>query len=44
MLAYFLSYFPLIVEAAMLSILNTVKIMFMKLYGSLEEVVTMCHV
>ena len=44
LLAYFLSYFPLIVLAAMLSILNTVRIIFMKLYGFIEEGMTMCSV
>ena len=33
LLAYFLSYFPLIVYAAMLSILNTVSVIIKKLYG-----------
>ena len=41
---YFLSYLPLMVKATMLSILNTVRNIFMKLYGSIEEVVTMCLV
>ena len=44
LLAYFLSYFSLIVLAAMPSILNTVRIIFMKLYGFVEEVMTMCSV
>ena len=42
--AYFLIYFLLIVSAAMLSILNTARIIFMKIYGSVEAVVTMCSV
>ena len=41
LLAYFLSYFLLIVLAA---ILNTVRIIFMKLNGFVEEVMTMCSV
>ena len=32
------------VKATMPSILNTVRNIFMKLYGSIEEVVTMCLV
>ena len=43
LLAYFLSYFPLIVYAAMLSFLNTHRINFMKLYSSVEDV-TKCVV
>ena len=37
LLAYFLSYFPLIVYAAMLSILNTVSIIIKKLYDFVEK-------
>ena len=43
-LACILSYFPLLTKAAMLSILNTIRIIFMKLYGSVEEVMTMYSV
>ena len=39
-----LSYFPLIVLAAMLSILNNVRIIFMELNGFVEEGMTMCSV
>ena len=41
---FILSYLPLIVKAAMPSILNIVRNIFMLLYGSVEEVVTMCFV
>ena len=41
---YFLSYLSLMVKATMPSILNTVRNIFMRLYGSVEEVVTMCLV
>ena len=41
---YFLSYLPLIVKATMPLFLNTVKNIVMRLYGSVEEVVTMCLV
>ena len=37
---YFLSYLPLIVKATMPSILNTVRNIFMRLYGTVEEVLT----
>ena len=37
---YFLSYLPLIVKATMSSILNTVRNIFMRLYGTVEEVLT----
>ena len=39
---YSLSYLPLVVKATVLCILNTVRSIIMKLYGSVEEVVTMC--
>ena len=41
---YFLRYLPLMVIATMPSISNTVRNTFMRLYGSVEEVVTMCLV
>ena len=44
---YFLSYLPLMVKATMpsiFSILNTVRNIFMRLYGSVGETVTMCLV
>ena len=41
---YFLSYLPLNVKATMPSVSNTVRNIFMRLYGSEEEVVTMCLV
>ena len=40
LLSYFLSYLPLMVKATMPSILNTIRNIFMRLYGSVEEVVT----
>ena len=40
---YFLSYLPLMVKATMHSILNIVRNISMRLYGSVEEVVTKCH-
>ena len=43
-LSYFLSYLPLMVKATMPSILNTVRNIFMRLYGSVEEVMPMCPV
>ena len=41
---YFLSYLPLIVKATMPSILNTVRNIFMRLYGSVEEDVTVLKI
>ena len=41
-LLYFLSYLPLMIKAAMISILKSVRNIFMRLYGSVEEVVTLC--
>ena len=41
---YFLSYLPLMVKATMPSILNSVRNIFMRLYGSVEVVVMMCLV
>ena len=43
-LSYFLSYLPLMIKATMPSILNTVRDIFMRLYGSVEEVATICLV
>ena len=40
----FLNYLPLMVKATMPSIFNTLRNIVMRLYGSVEEVVTMCHV
>ena len=37
-----MSYLLLMVKATMPSILNTVRNIFMRLYDSVEEVVTMC--
>ena len=39
---YFLSYLSLMVKATMPSVLNTVRNIFMRLYGSVEEFVTIC--
>ena len=44
LILYFLSDLPLMVKATMPSILNPVRNIFMRLYGSVEEVVTMCLV
>ena len=41
---FFLRYLTLMVEATMPSILNTIRNIFMRLYGSVEEVVTVCLV
>ena len=41
-LIFILSYFPLTVKATMPCILNTVINIFMRLYGFVEEIVTMC--
>ena len=41
---YFLSYLPLMVKATKPYILNNVRNIFMRLYGSVEEVVAMCLV
>ena len=41
---FFLSYLPLMVKATMPSILNTIGNIFMRLYDSVEEVVTVCLV
>ena len=41
---YFLSYLHLMVKATMSFISNTVRNTFMRLYGSVEEVMTMCRV
>ena len=40
LILYFLSYLPLMVKATMLSVLNTIRNIFMRLYDSVEEVVT----
>ena len=40
---YFLSYLPLMVKATMQSIMKTIRNIFMRLYGFVEEVVTMRH-
>ena len=39
---YFLSYLPLMIKATMPSILNTIRTIFIRLYGSVEEVMPMC--
>ena len=44
LILYFLSYLPLMVKATMSSILNTVRNIFMRLFGSVEDVVIMCLV
>ena len=41
---YFMSYLPLIVKATMPFILNIVRKIVLRLYGSVEEVATMCLV
>ena len=41
---YLLSYLHLMVKATIPSILNTVRNISIRLYGSVEEVVTMCLV
>ena len=41
---YFLSYLPMMVKAIMPTILNTVRYIFMRLYGCVEVVVTMSHI
>ena len=40
LILYFLSYLPLMVKATTPSVLNTVRNIFMRLYGSVGEVVT----
>ena len=44
LIIYFLSYLTLMLKATMPFIWNTVRNIFMRLYGSVEEVVTMCLV
>ena len=41
---YFLHYLPFMVKATMSFILNTVKNIFMTLYGSVEEIMALCLV
>ena len=40
----FLSYPTLMVKATMLSILNTIRNIFMRIYGSVDEDMTVCFV